>query len=56
MGRILVRGEEGHDIIQELYPKRGEPVIDKPGKGSFHATDLHQILLDRTSRRLSSAA
>ena len=52
MGRILVRGEEGHDIIQELYPKSGEPVIDKPGKGSFHATDLHQILLDRRIKTL----
>jgi nicotinamidase-related amidase len=52
MGRILVRGEEGHDIIQELYPKSGEPVIDKPGKGSFHATDLHQILLDRKIKTL----
>ncbi len=52
MGRILVRGEEGHDIIKELYPKSGEPVIDKPGKGSFHATDLHQILLDRKIRTL----
>jgi nicotinamidase-related amidase len=52
MGRILVRGETGHDIIQELYPVAGEPVIDKPGKGSFHATDLHQILLDRGIRTL----
>ena len=52
MGRILVRGEEGHDIIKELYPKSGEPVIDKPGKGSFHATDLHQILLDRKIKTL----
>ena len=52
MGRILIRGEQGHDIINQLYPIDGEPVIDKPGKGSFHSTDLHEILDNRGIKTL----
>lgn len=52
MGRLLVRGEYGHDFIEELQPAAGEVVIDKPGYGAFHQTDLALVLANRRIRQL----
>jgi len=51
-GRILIRGEEGHGIVDELAPVDGEPVVDKPGKGAFYATDLDALLARHGVRSL----
>ena len=51
-GRILIRGEYGHDIVDELAPVPGEPVIDKPGKGAFYATGLQELLTEWGVRSL----
>jgi biuret amidohydrolase len=52
MGRLLVRGEYGHDIIDRLAPLPGEPVIDKPGYGAFFRTPLESVLCERGVRLL----
>ena len=52
LGRLLIRGEYGHDIIDELKPILGEPIVDKPGYSAFHQTDLSQILDKLNIKRL----
>jgi len=52
LGRFLVRGEAGHDIVPELYPLKNEPIVDKPGKGAFAYTDFELLLRVRGIRNL----
>jgi nicotinamidase-related amidase len=52
LGRLLIRGEAGHDTIPELYPRPNEPVIDKPGKGAFTSTDFELLLKIKRIRNL----
>ena len=52
LGRLLIRGEAGHDFVPMLQPMPGEVVIDKPGYGAFHQTDLAQVLANRDIRHL----
>lgn len=52
MGRLLIRGEMGHDIVDELYPIQGEPVVDKPGKGAFTYTDFELLLRNKNIKNL----
>lgn len=55
LGRLLIRGEHGHDIIDALAPRRGEPVIDKTTYGAFCRTGLEDLLRDRGVERLAIA-
>lgn len=52
LGRLLIRGEPGHDIVPELTPLDGEPIIDKPGRGAFAHTDFDLLLRVRGIRNL----
>jgi nicotinamidase-related amidase len=52
LGRLLIRGERGHDFIDELRPMTGESVIDKPGYSAFHRTNLLMLLLSRSITNL----
>ena len=52
LGRLLIRGEVGHDTIDELYPIPGEPVIDKPGRGAFSHTDFELLLRNKGIKNL----
>jgi len=52
MGRLLIRGEPGHDIVDELYPVPGEPIIDKPGRGAFQYTDFELLLRNKGIKNL----
>lgn len=52
LGRLLVRGEAGHDLVPELYPIEGERVVDKPGKGAFTNTDFELLLRVKGVRNL----
>ncbi|WP_252312350.1 cysteine hydrolase family protein [Sinobaca sp. H24] len=52
MGRLLIKGEEGNQIINEVKPLPGEPVIDKPGKGAFYKTNFEKQLFDRNIQQL----
>lgn len=52
LGRLLIRGEVGHDIVDELYPVPGEPVIDKPGRSAFAHTDFELLLRNKGIKNL----